>query len=65
MQKIKQILMDQDGYSEKEAQDLINDAVDDLNNRLMNPEDFGNAYDICSDWFGLEPDYIVELMALI
>jgi len=59
---IKQILIDRDGMTEREAEDLINQAKDDLWNRLNTPADYDNAFDICADWFGLEPDYIMELM---
>jgi len=59
---IKQILIERDGMSEREADHLINQAKDDLHNRLNSPSDYDNAFDICADWFGLEPDYIMELM---
>lgn len=56
---IKEILMDRDGMTEKEANELIEEAKDDLYERLENGED---AFDICADWFGLEPDYIFSLL---
>jgi len=57
--EIKQVLMTRDGMSEKEADDLINDCKADLNERLEQGE---MPYDICEEWFGLEPDYLMELM---
>lgn len=58
MSEIKKILMERDGMSEKEADDLISDARADMNDRLAHGE---MPYDICEEWFGLEPDYIMEL----
>lgn len=55
---IKQILMDRDGLTPEEADLLIEDATNDLDNRLSNGE---MPFDICEEWFGLEPDYIHEL----
>ena len=58
---IKEVLMERDGMTENEALDLIDDCKDDLNQRL---EDGEMPMDICSEWFGLEPDYIDELIPL-
>ena len=58
---IKEVLMERDGMTENEALDLIDDCKDDLNQRL---EDGEIPMDICSEWFGLEPDYIDELIPL-
>ncbi len=51
--------MRRDGMSEDDAQSLIVDARNDLAERLGNGE---TPDDICSEWFGLEPDYIFELL---
>lgn len=59
MQTIKQVLMERDGMSEHEAEILISQAKDDLLDRLANGE---LPDDICQEWFGLEPDYIMELL---
>ena len=45
--------------TESEADDLIADAKEDLNDRLKAGE---MPFDICSEWFGLEEDYLEELM---
>lgn len=55
---IKQILMDRDGMTAKEADALIQRAQDDLYERLGRGE---MPFDICEEWFGLEPDYIHEI----
>ena len=59
MKTIKEVLMERDGMSEKEASDLIAEAKEDFNDRLENG---GNPMDICEEWFGLEPDYLDEFL---
>jgi hypothetical protein len=61
MSSIKQILMQRDGLSAEEAEELIDDARDDMNYMLENG-DIDGAYNVCQDHFGLEPDYLDELM---
>ena len=56
---IKDVLMDR-GMTEEEAEDLINEAKADLAERLADDDD--KAYNICEEWFGLEPDYVMELI---
>ena len=55
---LKSVLMARDGVSESEAQNLINEAREDLMARLAEGE---MPDDICSEYFGLEPDYLEEL----
>lgn len=59
LKTIKQVLMTRDKMTVSEADDLIADAKKDLNERL---EDGEMPFDICSEWFGLEEDYLEELM---
>ena len=59
MQTIQQVLMVRDGISAEEADAEIEAAREDLFNRL---EDGEMPFDICGDWFGLEPDYIEDLI---
>lgn len=56
---IKEVIMDRDGLTSFGADDLIADATKDLHERLAEGE---MPYDICEEWFGLEPDYIMELI---
>lgn len=56
---IKEILIERDGLTEEKADELIQEAREDLLHRLAN--DYP-AWDICEDHFGLEPDYIEELL---
>ncbi len=57
---IKEILMTRDGMSADDARSLIVDARLDLMERIEEGRE--DAYDICMDYFGLEPDYIFELL---
>ena len=59
MDTIKQVLMKRDGMSETEADELIAECKEDMNQRLTEGE---MPDDICEEWFGLEPDYLFDLM---
>jgi AmiR/NasT family two-component response regulator len=61
METIKEVLMKRDNMTEEEADDLISQAAEDLHERLTEGE---MPHDICNEWFGLEPDYIFELMEM-
>ena len=61
MRTIKQILMDRDGMDAAAADDLISEAKEQLN-RYLERNDFCAADDICAEYFGLEPDYVFELI---
>ena len=57
---IKQILMDRDGLTADEADNEISDAREALMEYLEN--DDPAAHDICEEFFGLEPDYLFDLI---
>jgi len=59
--RIKAILIKRDGMSEAEADELINDAKESLSRRLERG-DMQGAEAVCEDWFGLESDYLDELI---
>jgi hypothetical protein len=61
MESIKQILISRDNMSPSDADDLIAEAREALQEYL----DAGNApaaENICEEYFSLEPDYIDELL---
>ena len=58
-QTIREILMSRDGMTAQEADAEISAAQEDFNYRLARGE---MPDDICEEWFGLEPDYIDELI---
>ncbi len=58
---LRQTLIMRDNMTCAEADALIADATADLHDRL----DAGECPDdICAEWFGLEPDYIMELISI-
>lgn len=59
METLKSILMNRDKITSEEADNLIEEARQDLKIRLSEGE---MPFDICQEWFGLEPDYIFELL---
>jgi len=59
MKTIKEVLMNRDGISSEEAQTLIDECKNDMNERLEVGE---MPFDICEEYFGLEPDYLMELI---
>jgi hypothetical protein len=60
MTKIKRILMLRDKMTPNEAEELISQARGQLEEYLF-LGDIESAENICSEYFGLEPDYIEEL----
>ena len=61
MEKIKDIIMRRDGLTLDEADSLIQDAVDALDESEMGIEE---VEDVLKDYFGLEPDYLFQLIEL-
>ncbi len=61
MSKIREILMTRDGMTADEADNLISEAREQLFNYLAEG-DMSGAEEICEEFFGLEPDYLFELM---
>lgn len=58
---IKQILIRRDKMSEAGAKDLVAEAKRAFDDYLLH-DDIDAAYDICEEYFGLEPDYLMEFM---
>ena len=56
---IKQVLMRRDEMSEIDADNLIRECKEDMYDRLADGE---MPDDICAEYFGLEPDYLDDLM---
>ncbi len=55
MSELKKVLMDRDNLSEEEADDRINEAAEQMIHG-RNPEE------ILYEEFGLEPDYVFDLI---
>jgi hypothetical protein len=52
------------GHTDKEAAQIINDAIEQLR-IYMDDNDLDSAYNICQEFFGLEPDYLPVLIEFI
>ncbi len=61
MRSIKEILMDRDGMTSEEADELIEEVREDINFAASNGE-YELAEDIMYADLGLEMDYIFELL---
>jgi len=60
MKSIKEVLIERDGMDPDEADDLIAECRLDLQGRIQ--DDDPSSIDICAEYFGLEPDYLDELI---
>ena len=56
---LKQVLMERDELTEEQADQQIEAARQEVFERL---EDGDLPYDICEELFGLEPDFLEELI---
>ena len=59
MKSLKETLMERDGLTEEEAIIQIAECRDELHARL---DDGEMPHDICMEFFGLEPDYLEDLL---
>lgn len=60
-QSLIEILMERDVLTEDEAQELIDEAREALQEYIENG-DLDYAENVCEEYFNLEPDYLDELM---
>lgn len=58
---IKETLMRRDGMDAQDAEDIIAEAKEALQEYLAEG-DMNSAYDVCEEFFGLEPDYLDEFI---
>ena len=65
MKSIKEVLMKRDNMTSEEAEALIQEAKNEVNERLESGDmDMDIDAEICQDYFGLEPDYFMELLPI-
>lgn len=63
MKTLIQVLMERDGLTKYQAIQQVKEAYDLFQDYLETGE-LGLADDICQDEFGLEPDFIFDLIAI-
>jgi U3 small nucleolar ribonucleoprotein component len=56
---LKKVLMERDNLTSEEAEKAIAEAAEELQARLANGE---MPFDICDEFFGLEEDYLEDLI---
>ncbi len=61
METIKDILMKRDGLTSTQADEQIREAQKAFHDLILEG-DLSSALNICEDHFGLEPDYLDELV---
>lgn len=59
--ELKKVIMERDGLTSEEADEQINEAKEALQEYLAEG-DTEAAEDVCQEYFGLEPDYLFDLM---
>lgn len=59
--ELKKVLIERDGITPEQADAQINEAREAMQEYLAD-EDHESAENICEEFFGLEPDYIIDLM---
>ena len=59
---LQQVLIRRDGMTPADAEDLIAEAQDGLDDLLQQGGTLEDAYLLIEDWFGLEPDYLDDLI---
>jgi hypothetical protein len=62
-EKIIKILMERDGNTYQEAQERIKEAQERIEEALLAHDEFQeDPFEICYEHFGLEPDYLMDLL---
>jgi hypothetical protein len=61
---VKSILMDRDNMSEGEAEELIIDFKSEMKTLLEEGPSLDELETLLEDYFGLEPDYLMEFLPL-
>ena len=59
MTELESVLVTRDGMTEDEAAQAVAEAREELLERI---EDGDMPFDICEEIFGLEPDYLLDLI---
>ena len=60
--RIVKVLMSRDGMDVEDAIREVGDVAEELRIRLSEGYGYEGCYNICEEYFGLEPDYLMDLM---
>ena len=61
MKSLKETIMHRDDITSDEADKQIKEAQEELQELLAQGDDEA-AYEVCQIYFGLEPDYLMDLL---
>ncbi len=61
METIKEVIMRRDNMTSEQADELIKEAKKTLH-AYLTQNDQESAENICEEYFGLEPDYLLDLI---
>ena len=61
MKSLKQTIMDRDGLTSEQADADIKQAKEAIQ-EYLEYGDTESAHEVCEEFFGLEPDYLLELI---
>lgn len=64
MKPLKETIMERDNLSEIEFDELLADFKKEFNQLLDQKASFDELQECFEDWFGLEPDYMDEVLPL-
>ena len=62
MESIVKVLMRRDGMSRSDAEELYQEALEELKELGESGGSLCEAEDLVKDYFGLEPDYLTEMI---
>lgn len=64
MNKIVKLLMERDNMTQQDAEDLYYEAQQEAQNVIDEDGSLEDIENILMDYFGLEPDYIFDLISI-
>ena len=62
MNRVVKILMERDGLTEEEAVEQVKEVREEMLDAIHAGEDTQYVEDLFSDYLGLEPDYIFDVL---
>jgi TPP-dependent pyruvate/acetoin dehydrogenase alpha subunit len=62
MKSLKEVLIERDGITERQAQEIWDDLKEQIDNAISDGEGYDYIQDILMDEVGLEPDYLDEFL---
>lgn len=61
---VKRILMERDGMDAEHAQELVEEAQEEISMAIAEGASIDEVEQIIEDYFGLEPDYLMDFLEI-